>query len=276
MTLFERVRGNLWLLGACRDWSTLRAMKSRPAPGTSDVGALRLRGLAAPVLYRPHTTDIAVAWELFRQGEYECTEPWDFPTVVDCGANIGMFLAFALSKLGRRLRRYVGVEPDDAAFVLLERQARHAGVASRCRLLHAAAWHDDGAVNFDDAGPSWGHHVSAHGARRVRTLCIESILDAAGVEQCDLLKLDIEGAERQVLPRIRAWGPRVRVVVAELHAGLDYAWFAALASDAGFEPFPPGKLFRLHPGAIRRYDDRNPRHAERVKSSAANGKPSSR
>ncbi|TAJ23394.1 MAG: FkbM family methyltransferase [Planctomycetota bacterium] len=276
MTLLERVRGNLWLLGACRDWRTLSAMKGRTGTEREAVLPLRLRALEAPILYRSHTTDISVAWELFHQGEYECTRPWDYGTVVDCGANVGMFAAFALAQLGRRLQRYVGVEPDRAAFALLERQVEQLGIGGRSRLIHAAAWHSDGAVSFDDAGPSWGRHVSASGAQRVRALCIESILDAADLEQCDLLKLDIEGGERHVLPRIGAWGPRVRTVVAELHDGLDYAWFAALATDAGFEPFPPGRLFRLHPGAVRRYDERNPRQAERVSSSAANGNPSTR
>jgi FkbM family methyltransferase len=253
MTMLDRVRGNLWLLGACRDWPTLRAMKGRRVHGPETVLPLRLRALAAPILYRSHTTDISVAWELFHQGEYECTRAWDFGTVVDCGANVGMFLAFALGKLGGRLRSYVGVEPDPAAFALLERQAEQFGLRDKSRLLRAAAWHTDGEVSFDDAGPSWGRHVSAAGARRVRALCIESILDEADLEQCDLLKLDIEGAERQVLPLISAWGPRVRTLVAELHDGLDYAWFAECVESAGFEAFPPGALFRLHPGAIRRY-----------------------
>jgi hypothetical protein len=82
-------------------------------------------------------------------------------------------------------------------------------------------------------------------------MTIESILDAAGLEECDLLKLDIEGGERTVLPRMKVWGPRVRTVVVELHDGLDYAWFAGIARGAGFQPFPPGELFRAHPGAIR-------------------------
>ncbi len=115
-----------------------------------------------------------------------------------------------------------------------------------------AAWEHDGEVRFDDRGPSWRRHVAAGGAVRVRAMMIESILDAAGPAECDLLKLDIEGGERTVLPRMKSWGPRVRRVVAELHDGLDYAWFADIADSAGFEPFPPGALFRAHPGAIRR------------------------
>ena len=247
-----RVRDNLWLLGECRDWPTLRAMKKRTSRGAADVQQLRLRAVGAPILYRPGTTDVSVAWELFHLREYDCAREWDFETVVDCGANVGMFLAFAVMKGGPSLRRYVGVEADGAAFGVLERQAVGMAVQGRSVLLQAAAWHADGEVRFDDRGPSWARHVSEDGETRVRAMTIESILDAAGLEQCDLLKLDIEGGERTVLPGMRSWGPRVRSVVAELHDGLDYRWFAAVADDAGFEPFPPGALFRAHPGAIRR------------------------
>jgi FkbM family methyltransferase len=252
MTLLGRVRDNMWLLGACRDLQTLRAMKSRAPDSTRDVRPLRFRALETPVLYRPGSTDIAVAWELFQRGEYECTQPWDFPTVVDCGANVGLFLAFVVMQMNGRLYRYIGVEADSEAFRLLERQVEELQVGPKCRLIHAAAWGVDGEVRFDDTGPSWARHVSATGGTCVRALSVESILDEAGLRECDLLKLDIEGGERTVLPQMKTWGPRVRMVVAELHDGLDYLWFAAIAEGAGFRPFPPGELFRSHPGAIRR------------------------
>jgi len=251
-TLLAKVRNNLWLLGKCRDWRTLRAMKQLDLDGAEDVRQLQFRSLPNPILYRPGTSDISVAWELFRRREYDCARTWDFPTVVDCGANVGLFLAFVVMKMGARLHRYVGVEADRASFGLLELQATAAAIHSKSLLLQAAAWEHDGEVRFDDRGPSWGRRVSDGGATRVRAMTIESILDSAGLEQCDLLKLDIEGGERRVLPLMKSWGPRVRAVVAELHDGLDYAWFADIAESAGFQPFPPGKLFRAHPGAIRR------------------------
>ena len=251
-TLLGKVRNNLWLLGACRDWRTLCAMKRRGTAGTEDVQRLNFRALGNPILYRPGTSDVSVAWELFHRREYDCMRAWDFGTVVDCGANVGMFLAFVVMKMGPRLRRYVGVEADRASFALLELQAAAADIRGKSRLLHVAAWEHDGEVCFDERGPSWGRHVSDEGTARVRAMTIESILDAAELEECDLLKLDIEGGERTVLARMKAWGPRVRMVVAERHGGLDYAWFAGIAEDAGFEPFPPGELFRAHPGAIRR------------------------
>ncbi|HVS18154.1 MAG TPA: FkbM family methyltransferase [Planctomycetota bacterium] len=252
MSLRERVGNNLWLLGTCKDWRTLRAMKFDGALDVEAVRQLHFRAPESPIFYRSGTTDLSVAWEVFRLGEYECTRGWDFPTVVDCGANVGMFLAFAVMKLNGRLRRYVGVEADRSAFGMLQLQADAAGIRERSVLLQAAAWESDGEVSFDDHGPSWGRQVSAEGTVRVRAMTIDSILDAAGLEQCDLLKLDIEGGERAVLAGIRTWGPRVRALVAELHDGLDYAWFADLVESAGFQPYPPGELFRSHPGAIRR------------------------
>lgn len=252
MTFLGRVRNNLWLLGACRDWRTLDAMKQRDEADAAGVQRLHFRALGYPILYRPRTSDISVAWELFHRREYDCTRAWDFATVVDCGANVGMFLAFVVMKMGARLRRYVGVEPDRAAFEMLELQAAAAAIRDKSLLLQAAAWERDGKVRFDDRGPSWGRHVSDGGGACVRAMTIESILDAAGLEECDLLKLDIEGGESTVLPRMKSWGPRVRMVVAELHGGLDYAWFADIAEEAGFQPFPPGRLFHAHPGAIRR------------------------
>jgi FkbM family methyltransferase len=252
MRVLGRVRDNLWLLGMCKDRRTLRAMKRRLPIGAEEVQELHFRALESPILYRPGTSDISVAWELFHGREYDCTRAWEFPTIVDCGANVGMFLAYVVMKMGSRLHRYVGVEADRAAFGTLQLQATAAGISGQSVLLQAAAWQHDGEVSFDDRGPSWGHHVSANGATRVRAMTIESILDAAGLEECDLLKLDIEGGERTVLPLMKSWGPRVRTVVAELHDGLDYAWFAKISESAGFQPFPPGELFRAHPGAIRR------------------------
>jgi FkbM family methyltransferase len=252
MTLLSRMRNNVWLLKTCRDWSTVSAMKLHTAESTADVLPLRFRALQNPVLYRPGSTDISVAWELFHLREYECSRPWSYRTVVDCGANVGMFLAFVLMKLERGLLQYAGVEADPDSFRLLERQVRALDLGARSHLIHAAAWHADGDVWFDDEGPSWARHVRESGGRRVRALSIDSILDEAGLAECDLLKLDIEGGERTVLPQMKTWGPRVGTVVAELHDGLDYPWFASIADDAGFEPYPPGALFRAHPSAVRR------------------------
>ena len=85
-------------------------------------------------------------------------------------------------------------------------------------------------------------------------MSIGTMLDRAGLDEVDLLKLDIEGGEAAVLGAWPSWSRRVRCLVAELHqvdAPLDYPWFADRAREGGFTPFPAGALFRGHPAAVR-------------------------
>lgn len=253
MGFVAKVADNLWLLRTCRDRATWKGFK-----GASQLGVglprpyeLRLRGLERPVVYRPGSTDLLVAWELFRNDEYDVAGEWPFRVVLDGGANSGFFLAWLLRRSQGELERYVGVEADGASFGALERQALTLGVRARSTLLHAAVWKRDEDVHFDDRGPSWGRRVDATGGTRVRGLSIGSILDEAMLERCDLLKLDIEGGEKDVLES-SGWSERVDAIVAELHGGLDYAWFSRTVHEHAFVPVPAGKLFRAHPGAIRR------------------------
>jgi FkbM family methyltransferase len=253
MGLAEKVANNYWLLQVAQDPSTRNRLKHAREVGAphSLPHELRLRGLDGPLCYRPGTTDLLVVWELFRTGEYDVKGNFPFRSVIDCGANCGYFLGWLLRRTRGSLERYVGVEADRDSFAALERQVQAFGLNERSSLLHAAAWGHDGVVSFDDEGPSWGHKVGAGGRASVPSLSIGSILDAARLERVDLLKLDIEGGEKVVLES-DGWADRVDAVVAELHGGLDYAWFSETMRARDFVAAPPGALFRSHPGAIRR------------------------
>ena len=240
------------MLGIARDLATFLALKGHAESlATTAHGNLSLRGLEHPVLFRPGTTDIPVVWELFRNREYEFVAGWPFKTVVDCGANVGMFLAWVLCNSQGVLERYAGVEADAESFKVLAAQAQSLGMDGRATLIQGAVWERDGEVSFQRDGASWAHHVSEDGGDTVRALTLGSILDIAGLASCDLLKLDIEGGERQVLTTLPEYAHRIDAIVAELHDGLDYDWFVSSVAPAGYLCAPPGKLFHQHPGAIR-------------------------
>ena len=150
------------------------------------------------------------------------------------------------------LDRYVGVEADVESFGVLTQQVLALGVEHSATVLQGAVWKHDGEVSFDGRGQSWAHHVADDGDHKVRAMTLGTILDRAGLASCDLLKLDIEGGEREVLASLASWGHRVDAIVAELHGDLDYAWFARTVAPAGFVCAPAGRLFNRHPGAIRR------------------------
>lgn len=248
-TMLERLANNLWLLQVSRDAETFWALKGRaPADGH---GTLRLRGLDAPVRYRSGSTDIAVVWELFRGREYSFAGGWPFRTVVDCGANAGLFLAWLMRESGGQIDRYVGIEPDESSFEMLTQQAAGLGLGERALLVSAAVWDADTTVRFHDEGPSWGRSVREEGGREVRACTLPTLLKEAGLERVDLVKIDVEGAEDAVLRTLGLWADCVDAIVVELHGDFDDAWFAEQVRPHGFTPFPPGVLFKDHCGALR-------------------------
>jgi FkbM family methyltransferase len=248
--MFNRIADNLWLIRVAKNFETFRAMKGRLHVGADKgIRSLQLRALDRPVVYRPETTDISVVWELFRGGEYAVRGEWPFKSVMDCGANVGMFLAWLIST--RKVKQYVGIEADGSSFDVLERQIKSLGLGREFSILHAAVWERDGEVSFDSTGPSWGRHVASSGGVKVAAKTIKTILNECGLKQCDLVKIDIEGGELSVLPTINDWGACVKAVVVELHGSADFDWFSKIVTSAGFRAYPAGVLFHSHPGALR-------------------------
>jgi FkbM family methyltransferase len=252
--LGQAVKNNLWLLRECRDPATFWLLKGRGLdhPG---IASLNLRSVSRPVLIRREGTDQRVVWEIFCGREYRVRGRWRFRTVLDGGANAGLFAAFLAGRErrggGAALERYVGVEPDAEAFEFLRGQCDSLGLAERACLIRAALRGSDGEVSFDTRPESWGRRVDEGGGVRVEAVSVASALDRAGLDDVDLMKLDIEGSERDVLAAAGAWRARVRALVCELHDGLTYDWFASTLRPHGYRTFPAGAMFRAHPGAVR-------------------------
>jgi FkbM family methyltransferase len=248
-TVTRRLVENYWILWNSNDFFTWRAFKCRltALEKQRPLVEYRLRGLPKPLLVRPHDyQDHGVIWEIFYQREYEIT--WKFKKhfriskVLDCGANIGYFAAYIPIMTGSQVETYIGVEPHPGNFALLKEQAARQQPGRNIALHNVAISDRDGVTRFHWDHDNRAHRISAdYGTTEVQTLTIPTILDQHGVDVVDLLKLDIEGGERQVLSCLDSWSNRVRVILVELHPFIDetltFDWFASLARSHGFHPF---------------------------------------
>jgi len=65
----------------------------------------------------------------------------------------------------------------------------------------------------------------------VQAMTLDTLLARMGLEFVDILKIDIEGAEKEVFESSAEWIDKVRVIMAELHdhhkAGCSKAFFEA-------------------------------------------------
>ena len=125
-------------------------------------------------------------------------------TFVDVGANWGYFTLLAAAQIGPT-GRVMSVEPDPRLFTLLNENVA-ANAFENVSLIQAAAMAEPGVVRltgFDADGGNWGLTGIETGTDKrafaARATTIDAELNALGIDQVDLVKMDIEGAEDAAL-----------------------------------------------------------------------------
>ena len=149
----------------------------------------------------------------------------DRPVILDCGANIGYtVLHYKRQFPGARITAF---EPDPQFAPILRRNLVRNG-AGDVDVVEAAAWIRDGCATWTMEGKD-GSRLAADIAAPARTVDVATVDLARYLDRdVDLLKMDIEGAEFDVLPHIAPRLARVRNIVVECHLTrqADYDAFA--------------------------------------------------
>jgi len=191
--------------------------------------------LRHPVYARRQSSDLLVFDQILVEREYSCLDHIrDARSIMDLGANCGFSSAYFLSRY--RDARLVSVEPDSGNFAMLTQNTRPFG--DRILRLEGAVWGENTRLNFDEdttaQGVEWGRQTRAAedvSTAGVQAWDIPTLMDMAGFDEVDILKIDVEGAEANVFtaPDL-SWLDRVKNIVIEIHgAECDRIFRAAIA-----------------------------------------------
>jgi len=137
------------------------------------------------------------------------------PLVVDAGANIGASSVYFAIKIPSA--SVVAIEPATSNVDVLRRNVEGLDV----EVMRAALSSHTGASKIVDPGLGhWGMRTEAvpHGSGDVTNITISELLGTheAGLFPF-LVKIDIEGAEKDVFSANTEWIPRTAVIMVELH-----------------------------------------------------------
>lgn len=132
--------------------------------------------------------------EIFEQEIYAFRAHSKTPFIVDCGANIGLSILYF--KKIYPMCRIVAFEPDPNVFSVLERNIQNSGYKD-ITLIRRALWSSETSLNFMSEGADGGRVSRANdtGNKVVQTVRLRDHIK----HPVDFLKLDIEGAETEVL-----------------------------------------------------------------------------
>ena len=170
--------------------------------------------------------------------------PHDVETIVDCGANIGIASLYFASAYPAARIYSVEADPENFAMLKLNTMSE-----PRIVPIHGCIVSEPQAtVAFDNRGPGWsckvGQSDQISGQIEVTAITLDALLTNYSIVHVDLLKMDIEGAEREVFARGQ-YLSKARHIIAELHGDYSFADFSAAVAESGLSARLPGKECKM-------------------------------
>jgi FkbM family methyltransferase len=163
------------------------------------------------------TTDVSVYQEVLICGQYAIDLPFSPKIIVDAGANIGMASLYFATKYPQA--RIIAIEPETSNFEML---AQNVGRYPNILPIHAALWSRDGEIGVNSPG-SFENPLSKVGfvvregqGIPVRAITVRTLMREMGIQRIDILKVDIEGAEKEVFETCD-WMDTINCLMIELH-----------------------------------------------------------
>lgn len=197
------------------------------------VRKVRVKGLTHRFELRPGTTDAKVFQEVFLFRSYDLAVP-NPKVILDGGGNIGLTSIFFATKYPQA--KIYTVEPSDTNYELLLRNVQPYTAITP---IHSALWNKDTSLKIKDKNENqWAFTVEESAADdpdAFNAICLASLMKRYDIEYIDILKLDVEGAERELFAEnVDYWISRTRCILVELHdwikADCSKTVFKALAS----------------------------------------------
>jgi len=213
---------------------------------------LRIRSGRSVRACRIRRSDVFTLAEIFHEQQYVVRSPVpDAPVIVDAGANVGLTSLWLAGRYpGAVLHAF---EPEEENFRLLEHNLRGLEGASALRMAVGGA---DGEIllGISEHGAMHSTSDTTGSVRTVPVRCVrlESYMEEQAMRTVDILKLDVEGAELDVLHGL---GDRIKdigIIVGEVHERVvDVDAFYRYLSQSGFSnvmrvPFRDGDAEGVH------------------------------
>jgi FkbM family methyltransferase len=194
---------------------------------------LRPKRYRYPISLRRGTSDIQTFYKIFYFKEYDIKFPITPKVILDCGANVGLASVFFSNKYPDA--KIIAIEPEASNFDLLKKNtAPYPNVVC----LQKGIWNREANLTIVGGKDKWGFQTlesDKQTQNSIPAIAINQIMEYYDLEEIDVLKIDIEGAEKELFEKnIEEWLPKTKFIVIELHddfkKGCSKAFFNALSS----------------------------------------------
>lgn len=177
--------------------------------------AISLPDLKFPIRLRPDTTDSAAFIHVFLYNDYALAFHKEPKYILDAGANIGLTSIFWANQFPNAI--IISLEPEIGNYnALLKNTEQYPNI----KPMNVALWNKDTFIKIIDKGMGeWAFTVEeTQNADDIPAMCIESLCKQNAIQNFDVVKMDIEGSEKEVFESNDSnWYLQTEVVIVETH-----------------------------------------------------------
>lgn len=174
----------------------------------------KIVGKVFPLTLRTFRGDIDILYEVFWRKSYSIYKQYfdkEPEVIIDLGAHIGLTsIYFALKYPNARIW---SIEVSKESYDLLTTNTLP---FPNITCINAAAYPEDGIVNFGNNQISYNQSISESGLP-TKALSMTTLMKTYDLNEVDLMKIDIEGGEIELLGKNNSWLDTVRSIIIELH-----------------------------------------------------------
>jgi FkbM family methyltransferase len=165
------------------------------------------------------TDFISVAWQLkefFDDGRLAFKSDSPSPVIYDCGANVGVSVLYFKQLFPKA--NITAFEPDTQVFTCLQQNLADNNITG-IQLHNKAVWKNADGILFGSEGADGGSIYFEGNKVQLPSVRLKDML--AIEQRVDLLKMDIEGAEVEVLKDCGAELKKVQYLFVEYHSWIN-------------------------------------------------------
>lgn len=199
-------------------WSKTGFIKAKP---TSRPVCIKInqQDTERELFLRTFDGDIDIFFEIFWKKIYELPQldPANIKTIIDLGANIGLSALYFLNSYPNA--NLFCVEPEHSNFELLSQNLLLEINSGKAKAIELAVMGQDGNVSFTSASAKYNSKVLANGGeKKTKAVSMTTLLKLFAIDHIDLLKVDVEGAEKYIFSADTEWLNKVDNVIIEVHS----------------------------------------------------------
>lgn len=174
---------------------------------------IQARNYSYPIWVRGKTSDTKLFFDIIIHEEYPLPS-FKPDLIIDAGANIGLFSAYYANKFPNT--PVVSIEPESSNFEMLLKNTSH---LPNVTCLKKGLWGEDARLRIKNTeSQKWAFELESAPDGEIESIGVNKILRDYGSEaKLVLLKMDIEGADCDVLARNLQWIDSLGGLYIEVH-----------------------------------------------------------